>query len=98
MGHLTRVRRTERVHIVENTASKNPAPRARAALAVLASAVTAAAALGFTGCASTSAAPQADRSINEIENERNPIVESDCLEGEYFDSATESCESVDSQK
>ena len=56
------------------------------------------AALALFGCTTKSAATDNDRPIQEIENERNPIVESDCLEGEYFDSATESCESVDNQK
>jgi hypothetical protein len=54
--------------------------------------------LAFSGCTTKSVAAEKDRPIQEIENERNPIVESDCLEGEYFDSATESCESVDNKK
>jgi hypothetical protein len=54
--------------------------------------------LALSGCTTKSATADGDRPIQEIENERNPIVESDCLEGEYFDSATESCESVDNQK
>ena len=54
--------------------------------------------LALFGCTTKSATTENDRPIQEIENERNPIVESDCLKGEYFDSATESCESVDNQK
>jgi hypothetical protein len=86
MGKRIRIRPTRRT--LKNATQNSVASTLVAALAVLA----------LFGCTTKSATADSDRPIQEIENERNPIVESDCLEGEYFDSATESCESVDNQK
>jgi hypothetical protein len=36
-----------------------------------------------------------ERPLAEIENERAPLTESDCLVGEYFDRGTESCEPLE---
>jgi hypothetical protein len=86
MGKRIRIRPTHRT--LKSATPNGMVSTLAAALAVLA----------VFGCTTKSATADSDRPIQEIENERNPIVESDCLDGEYFDSATESCESVDNQK
>jgi hypothetical protein len=37
-----------------------------------------------------------EKSIEAIEDEKEPLKDSDCLEGEYFDKGTESCEPLES--
>jgi hypothetical protein len=48
-------------------------------------------------CTTTPVAAQGERSIEDIENEKEPLTDNECLDGEYFDTTTESCEPMEGQ-
>lgn len=48
-------------------------------------------------CTSSSRTSGGDKTIEEIENEKEPLPDTDCLEGEYFDTSTDSCEPMEGQ-
>ena len=50
---------------------------------------------GTQSCVSTAADPE--QSIEAIEDAKEPLQDNDCLEGEYFDKGTESCEPLETE-
>lgn len=71
--------------------------RMRSTLAPAAALIAALLGTTLHGCMNspTAAAPSP---FAQMEDERLPLQESDCLEGEYFDRATESCEPLETSK
>ena len=49
----------------------------------------------ITSCTSTESNPESN--IEAIEDEKFPLKDSECLEGEYLDKGTDSCEQLENQ-
>ncbi len=51
----------------------------------------------FALWACTTSDTTANKSIEEIEDEKDPLSDESCLEGEYFEASTDSCEPMEGQ-
>lgn len=73
------------------------APRAVQGIRAVRSLISLAMLAACLSCTSSSSSPKGEKSIEEIENEKEPLTDNDCLEGEYFDTSTDSCEPMEGQ-